>query len=71
MNLNDTDFATRLLKEENVLVLPGSAIGGPRNVFRIAFTLPEADLYESADRIEQFCYRYARRQRVAELMTMV
>jgi LL-diaminopimelate aminotransferase len=45
-------FARRLLIEEGVAVLPGSAMGaGGEGFFRIALTVPELRLREAADRI--------------------
>ena len=46
------EFARRLLREEAVAVLPGSALGeGGEGHFRIALTVPEARLEEATRRI--------------------
>lgn len=46
------EFARRLLREEAVAVLPGSALGeGGEGHFRIALTVPEARLEEATARI--------------------
>jgi tyrosine aminotransferase len=58
MDVNDDlEFAEKLLKEENVFVLPGSAFG-VRNVFRVVFCLPEPQLEVAAKRIADFCRRH-------------
>jgi tyrosine aminotransferase len=55
---DDIDFSTKLLAEENVFVLPGSAFGCC-NVFRVVFCCDEPVLEAAADRIAQFCLRHA------------
>lgn len=55
---DDIDFSTKLLEEENVFVLPGSAFGCC-NVFRVVFCCDEPVLEAAADRIAQFCLRHA------------
>lgn len=55
---DDLDFSSKLLKEENVFVLPGSAFGVP-NVFRVVFCSAEPILEEAAQRIVAFCRRHA------------
>jgi arginine:pyruvate transaminase len=50
--LSGQDFATRLLDEENVSVMPGSSFGeGARDLVRISLTVPEASLEEAATRM--------------------
>jgi arginine:pyruvate transaminase len=50
--LSGEDFATRLLEEENVSVMPGSSFGeGARDLIRISLTVPEASLEEAATRM--------------------
>jgi LL-diaminopimelate aminotransferase len=52
--LTSEAFARRLLLEEGVAVLPGSALGeGGENFFRIALTVPEARIREAAERISR------------------
>ncbi|KAG7349195.1 tyrosine/nicotianamine aminotransferase [Nitzschia inconspicua] len=55
----DIDFCTKLLEEENVFVLPGSAFGC-QNIFRVVFCCDEPILEAAANRIAQFCLRHAR-----------
>ena len=56
---DDKEFAFKLLEEENVFVVPGSAFGTP-NVFRIAFCSPEPILELAARRMAEFCRRHAK-----------
>lgn len=63
LGMDDWEFATLLLEEENVIVLPGSAIGAPNNVFRISFHLPQRSLYEATNRLFNFCQRHASERR--------
>jgi len=57
---HDMEFATLLLKEENVFVLPGSAFGMP-NVFRVVFCSSKPILEQAAHRIGEFCDRHSNR----------
>lgn len=54
---NDVEFCMRLVDEENVFVLPGSAMGA-RGVFRVAFCSPESVLEAAGERIQRFCWRH-------------
>ena len=51
---DDLEFSGKLLEEENVFVLPGSAFGFP-NMFRVVFCSAEPLLEEAGDRIARFC----------------
>lgn len=55
---NDVEFASLLVEEESVVVLPGSAFGSP-NWLRIVFATPLPLLEEAWDRIDMFCLRHA------------
>jgi len=51
---NDSDFATALLKEAHVAVVPGSAFHGAPH-FRISYATSLAQLEDAGARIAQFC----------------
>jgi len=54
--LTSVEFCNRLLDEEHVVCIPGSAFGECGEGFiRIAYTCSEADLQEALVRIERFC----------------
>jgi len=52
----DTDFATALLKESHVAIVPGGAFHGSPN-FRISYATSMAQLDEASARIQDFCAR--------------
>jgi tyrosine aminotransferase len=54
---NDMDFALKLVQEENIFVLPGSAFGAP-GTFRVAFSASEKALEVASKRIADFCRRH-------------
>jgi len=51
---NDTDFASALLKESHVAVVPGGAFHGSPN-FRISYATSMEHLNEASARIQEFC----------------
>ena len=54
--LSSVDFCNRLLEEQKVVCIPGSAFGECGEGFiRIAYTCSEEDLSEALRRIECFC----------------
>eukprot|EP00475_Leptophrys_vorax_P032917 TRINITY_DN5136_c0_g1_i1.p1 TRINITY_DN5136_c0_g1~~TRINITY_DN5136_c0_g1_i1.p1 ORF type:complete len:135 (-),score=31.80 TRINITY_DN5136_c0_g1_i1:61-465(-) len=54
---SDVDFCSKLLLEENVMLLPGKAFGMD-NFFRIVFCGPKGKLGEAAERIAEFAKRH-------------
>jgi tyrosine aminotransferase len=57
---DDMDFASKLLDEENVFVLPGSAFG-VRNVFRVVYCSAEPLLDIAARRVATFCHVHSKK----------
>merc|ERR1719193_68259 len=55
---NDLEFSKLLIQEESVVVLPGECFRMP-NFFRIVVTPPEDKLVEACARINNFCTRRA------------
>lgn len=54
--LNGEAFAWRLLDEQGVAVMPGSAFGGNGDgLVRVALTVPDAELEEAARRVDALC----------------
>ena len=51
---SDGDFASALLEEEAVAVVPGVAFGLSR-FFRISYATSEEQLKEACTRIQRFC----------------
>lgn len=51
---SDTDFATALLKESHVAVVPGDAFHGSPN-FRISYATSMTQLEQASNRIVEFC----------------
>jgi tyrosine aminotransferase len=54
---NDVEFCSILLREENVVVLPGACFGAPGYV-RIVYCAPPHVLEEAATRLTAFCRRH-------------
>eukprot|EP00980_Cylindrotheca_fusiformis_P025775 scaffold14589_cov106-Cylindrotheca_fusiformis.AAC.4 len=54
---SDIKFSMKLLEEENIFVLPGSAFGA-KNMFRIVFCSGEPLLEVAVERISNFCRRH-------------
>lgn len=51
-------FAMDLLKQEDVVIIPGSGFGARGEEYiRLAYTIDEARLSEALDRLERFCAR--------------
>jgi aspartate aminotransferase len=50
---SDVEFCERLLSEESLALVPGSAFGSPRHL-RISFAASEATLAQALDRLERF-----------------
>jgi aminotransferase len=58
--LSDVEFAERLLDEEKVVVIPGSAFGEcGRNHVRVCYASPRELLEEALERIERFVRRHS------------
>jgi len=54
--LNGEAFAWRLLDQQGVAVMPGSAFGGNGDgLVRVALTVPDAELEEAARRVDALC----------------
>jgi aspartate aminotransferase len=51
--LDSIDFAQKLLEEEKVAVIPGSAFGAPENI-RMSYACSTDNIKEGMDRIERF-----------------
>lgn len=59
---HDLEFAMRLVDEENVFVLPGTAMG-VQNIIRVSVCPQESVLDAAARRIEAFCQRLCKDRR--------
>ncbi|KAF9611565.1 hypothetical protein IFM89_033569 [Coptis chinensis] len=57
--IDDIDFCTKLAKEENVIVLPGIAVG-LKNWLRITFAIESPRLQDALRRMKAFCDRHAK-----------
>jgi len=61
------EFAERLLEEEKVAVVPGSAFGKEgKDHVRISYAASFRELSEALDRIEAFVHRYAPKKMLIE-----
>lgn len=54
---SEIDFSRALLREQAIMVLPGSCFGA-ENYFRVVFTKPEEKLREAYSRIAEFCAKH-------------
>ena len=61
----DVEFAKRLLAEESVLVLPGTCFHAP-GYLRIVITVPQDELEEAWNRLEDFCERHSRERKLTD-----
>lgn len=57
---NCLEFTEGLIAEESVLVFPGSPCFNFPGCFRIVLTVPEQNLVEACERIQNFCSRHIR-----------
>lgn len=55
---DDKEFASQLLAEESVLVLPGQPCFQSPDFFRVVYCAPKAVLHEAFSRIRRFCDRH-------------
>ena len=55
---SDSEFAQKLLSEQNVMVLPGACFNAP-GFFRIVYCAPAPKLEEFAQRLAAFCKEHA------------
>jgi aspartate aminotransferase len=51
---DDKDFVQRLLEQQQVVTVAGSAFGAP-NTFRISFAMSEEEIKKGLERIKTFC----------------
>lgn len=56
---DDVEFTTKLLTEENVIMLPGTIFGAP-GYCRIVFSNPLEKLEDAYARVAEFCARHAK-----------
>ncbi|GAA0123713.1 MAG: aminotransferase class I/II-fold pyridoxal phosphate-dependent enzyme [Clostridium argentinense] len=58
-NMSSEEFCTKLLKEEKVAIVPGSAFGeGGEGYIRISYCYKKDELKEALDRMEKFITKY-------------
>ncbi|GAA0158541.1 transaminase [Lithospermum erythrorhizon] len=55
---DDIDFCFKLAKEENVIILPGIAVG-LKDWLRITFAAEPTSVIEALERLKSFCRRYS------------
>ncbi|XP_043701445.1 nicotianamine aminotransferase 1-like [Telopea speciosissima] len=59
--VDDIDFCYKLVKEENVVFLPGITVG-LKNWLRITFAIEPSSLEDALGRVNSFCQRHAKKQ---------
>lgn len=65
--LSSAEFCNRLLDEERVVCIPGSAFGqNGEGYIRISYTCSEKDLLEALARLKHFCSKLDRQHRISQ-----
>ncbi|KAI4333935.1 hypothetical protein L6164_018684 [Bauhinia variegata] len=57
---DDMEFCTKLANEENIMILPGRAVG-LKNWLRVTFALEPSTLEEGLARVKSFCRRHTKK----------
>lgn len=64
--VDDIDFCTKLAREENVILLPGTCVG-MKNWLRITFAIEPTSLQDGLRRMKAFCHRHAKQVKSKDL----